>query len=200
MTVENNSVYWICERCNEMNPNERKISCKSCSYQRPADAELMSYAQAEAKIHGDRTGSSQPGGDRTSQKTPKAGPKEPPGPQLNRSVRDPKDALFSLEVIAAPVNPGKIIPLKEGANVLGNNPEKRFENRIDLSTMDVQKRISGAHASISCDGEKIEIRDMHSRNGTVLNQARMEPDKAYSIHDGDKIRIGNLVLKIQKRG
>ena len=55
-------------------------------------------------------------------------------------------------------------------------------------------RISGRHARVWFDGERIHVRDLGSRNGTKINGAPLTGDGEAKI--GDEILLGDLVLRI----
>lgn len=57
--------------------------------------------------------------------------------------------------------------------------------------------VSRRHAVISHhSGEGYTLIDLGSTNGTWLNDQRIKANKAYSIHCGDKIQLGQLVLSV----
>jgi NADPH-dependent 2,4-dienoyl-CoA reductase/sulfur reductase-like enzyme len=53
--------------------------------------------------------------------------------------------------------------------------------------------ISRHHAAITCNNGAYFLRDMGSRNGTFINETRLDPDRAYLLKPRDYIRIGNLI-------
>jgi hypothetical protein len=54
------------------------------------------------------------------------------------------------------------------------------------------RRISGAHAVFHWRGECWELRDLHSRNGTFVNQRRLLPGEAVSLARGTRIAFGDM--------
>jgi hypothetical protein len=52
-------------------------------------------------------------------------------------------------------------------------------------------RISGAHAVFHWRGASWELRDLHSKNGTFVNQRRLEPGEAVAIAKGASIAFGD---------
>lgn len=55
--------------------------------------------------------------------------------------------------------------------------------------------VSRKHATISVDGETVIIRDEGSANGTFVNDQRIEG--AVALSNGDRIRIGQVVMVLQ---
>jgi pSer/pThr/pTyr-binding forkhead associated (FHA) protein len=57
--------------------------------------------------------------------------------------------------------------------------------------------MSGEHFLISCDGKHGRVRDLNSRNGTLLNDRKV---KEATLHDGDRLFAGktNFVVKIDE--
>lgn len=53
--------------------------------------------------------------------------------------------------------------------------------------------ISRHHAAITCANGAYFLRDMGSRNGTFINDTRLDPDRDYLLKPRDYIRIGNLI-------
>jgi NADPH-dependent 2,4-dienoyl-CoA reductase/sulfur reductase-like enzyme len=53
--------------------------------------------------------------------------------------------------------------------------------------------ISRHHAAITCTNGAYFLRDMGSRNGTFINETRLDPDRDYLLKPRDHIRIGNLI-------
>jgi FHA domain len=53
--------------------------------------------------------------------------------------------------------------------------------------------ISRQHAAITCTNGVYFLRDMGSRNGTFINETRLDPDRDYLLKPRDYIHIGNLI-------
>ncbi len=79
---------------------------------------------------------------------------------------------------------GHIHKLAQGTHVIG-----RKENAEVRITDD---GVSRQHAKVRCDGDRVLVEDMGSRNGTYVN-GRMIKD-ATLLHDGDKIQVGRTTV------
>ena len=56
-----------------------------------------------------------------------------------------------------------------------------------------QQSISRHHAAITCANGSYFLRDVGSRNGTYINETRLDPNRDYLLKPRDHIRIGNLM-------
>jgi len=165
--------FWICEKCYAINPSTRVSNCKNCYTKRLETAQLMTHGDAQKAAR-------------------------------NETVRSNVfPSPFSLKVVASRKGIGKEIVLLYGANVLGKQdssadaqPDTHIINLGDYD--DATSAISQIHAVITCRESIATITDLNSKRGTVLNQIFLEPQKAYDIHSGDKIRIAMLVMKVIK--
>jgi pSer/pThr/pTyr-binding forkhead associated (FHA) protein len=83
----------------------------------------------------------------------------------------------------------KAFPLSSSVTVIGRR--KDCDLRIPL--MAVSKR----HCQLILDDETLKIRDLGSRNGTYLNDKRIEEATARA---GDNIKIGPLIFALQING
>lgn len=58
------------------------------------------------------------------------------------------------------------------------------------------KMISRVHCKIIKDNHKLMIMDLNSSNGTYVNQIKLQPQKLYSVKNGDYIRLANSNFKL----
>jgi len=57
--------------------------------------------------------------------------------------------------------------------------------------------VSRRHAVIRhADGNRLDVWDLGSSNGTFLNGTRLNAHRPYKIHDGDEIRLGQMMMKV----
>jgi len=83
--------------------------------------------------------------------------------------------------------PDGAIPLAEGENLIGRDPD--VEIRIDIGG------VSRRHAKIVVDGADVTLEDLSSKNGTYLRGRRIQ--KPTRLAHGDEIRIGHRVARFR---
>jgi hypothetical protein len=76
-------------------------------------------------------------------------------------------------------------PLNEGINKIGRDAA----NSIRL----VNSSVSREHAEIVCEGEKVSLRDLQSRNGVIVNGV---PRKTATLQPGDRLKIGVFEVEL----
>jgi len=76
--------------------------------------------------------------------------------------------------------------------IIGRAPE------VEISIMD--SSISRKHARIVRNGEKVDIYDLGSQNGTVINNVKIRPNFPVELAKEDYIKLGNTVLKFLPAG
>lgn len=54
--------------------------------------------------------------------------------------------------------------------------------------------VSRQHAAISSSDGNFTIEDLHSSNGTWLNENKLEPNQPRALRNGDVIRLGQLII------
>lgn len=86
-------------------------------------------------------------------------------------------------------NDGREIPLKEGVFLIGRSEGCHLRPRSDL--------ISRKHCRIKVtpDGE-VNIKDLKSRNGVVLNGKKIQTMKSTKLKLGDQLQIGKIKLEV----
>ncbi|HMO34765.1 MAG TPA: SpoIIE family protein phosphatase, partial [Gemmatales bacterium] len=85
-----------------------------------------------------------------------------------------------LVVVQGPNGPQRF-ELKKGINVIGRNPESEIVFSVSA--------VSREHARIVYRQDQFYIEDLKSRNLTLLNNLKVEPDKPMPLVHGDKIKI-----------
>ncbi len=76
---------------------------------------------------------------------------------------------------------GTVFPLEAGV-VLGRGSQCSLR----LQDIDASRR----HARAWCQGEKVMVQDLGSRNGTYLNGRPVDSQSPITLADGDVLRIG----------
>ena len=80
------------------------------------------------------------------------------------------------------------IPLSEGENLIGRDYDALV--RID------SPKVSRRHARLTVEGERVWLEDLGSRNGTRLNDQKI--DGKARVADGDRIGFGSFLLVFRK--
>jgi hypothetical protein len=78
----------------------------------------------------------------------------------------------------------RLFPLAIGENVVGRDPQCALTIPSGL--------VSRQHARIAITGEGVTLRDLGSKNGTLVGGRRVEGE--VGLTDGDEIRIGPALL------
>lgn len=86
--------------------------------------------------------------------------------------------------------PSTRIPLPQGSFTIGRSEEvaQHVEESPGVSRAHVEIELSNAHCL---------IRDIGSRNGTVLNEEAMIPYKAYELQEGDTFKIAGIAYTMR---
>jgi DNA-binding winged helix-turn-helix (wHTH) protein len=77
--------------------------------------------------------------------------------------------------------------LREGANIIGREAE------VDVCI--ASEWVSRRHARLQVDGDHAVLEDLGSKNGTLVNGARLSGP--VRLHDGDEIRLGRGVVVLR---
>ena len=72
-----------------------------------------------------------------------------------------------------------------------------FHPDVDLtSNYGVLMGVSRKHAEITLKNGQCFIQDLHSSNGSWLNEKKLVPGNTYPLHNGDQVRLGQLLLLV----
>ncbi len=85
----------------------------------------------------------------------------------------------------------KVIPVPNKVSVIGR--QRNCDFRIPLES------ISRRHCEVQCDNDGVVLRDLGSRNGTLLNGTKIS-DTEQVLHPGDQIKIGPITFILQIDG
>lgn len=78
----------------------------------------------------------------------------------------------------------------------------RFANSDDPTKVDLnpygalQKGVSRAHAQLIMQNEKLYIIDLHSTNGTYINNVRLQPHQPALLHKGKELLLGRMRMQV----
>jgi pSer/pThr/pTyr-binding forkhead associated (FHA) protein len=78
-----------------------------------------------------------------------------------------------------------------------NDPAEHVFPEIDLTGgPGKQYGVSRQHACIFQRGQIVEIQDLASTNGTLLNGERLAPYVSEPLKDGDQLQLGELLIEV----
>jgi hypothetical protein len=102
--------------------------------------------------------------------------------------------VLRLEIDGAPT-PILIYPKAETA--LGRrDPATGTMPDVDLTSFaGYRMGVSRHHAVIRLNNKRLEVYDLGSSNGTLVNGVRLAPHQPYPLRDGDEITLGKMVLR-----
>jgi pSer/pThr/pTyr-binding forkhead associated (FHA) protein len=110
----------------------------------------------------------------------------PAGSKLRLSIEEESKKEFD-------IHQKKVIQFGRSDATSGVTPE------VDLTEQaGYRKGVSRRHAEIRLvEGNRLELWDMGSSNGSFLNGERLISHRAYPLHDGDEIYLGQLKVKVE---
>ncbi len=75
------------------------------------------------------------------------------------------------------------------------SPSRNIYPDLDLTYMDPRAYVSRQHAEVRREDGAYSIVDLGSENGTYINETRLRPNVAYTLHNGDIVRVGRVQLR-----
>jgi pSer/pThr/pTyr-binding forkhead associated (FHA) protein len=89
---------------------------------------------------------------------------------------------------------GKFWPLRSGRTVLGR---AGVENEASVALQDASA--SARHAVVQGDPSTGQafVEDAGSRNGTFVNEQKLEKGVQRQLHDNDRLRLGSITLVVK---
>ena len=86
---------------------------------------------------------------------------------------------------------GRRFPLHEGVNLVG---------RENGDVLLMEPTVSRRHGEIVVMGDRVEVRDLGSTNGTQVDGAPVSPGAAARLRNGSAVRFGNAVFRFEGEG
>ena len=86
-------------------------------------------------------------------------------------------------------------PIPAGESILGRKFEESDAN-IQIQEYDMEG-ISRYHCDIKNTDEILEIKDVGSKNGTYINNEKIEPHKFHKLNNLDNLTLGNCTLEVK---
>jgi len=94
--------------------------------------------------------------------------------------------------------------IPNGNSVVGRKFEDSMVGRrLDKSGATIQieeygmEGISRYHCQLENHEEILRIRDSGSKNGTYINNEKMDPHKLYQLNNSDLLRLGDCTLEVK---
>lgn len=93
----------------------------------------------------------------------------------------------------------ELINMKNGMHIPLNKGETRIGRKKQFSDVTIENRsVSGKHAVITIREGTITVRDVGSRNGTYIDDAKIQSDFEIIVHENNKITFSNETFIIRK--
>lgn len=89
--------------------------------------------------------------------------------------------------------------LREGEIIVGRvNPDTGEHPDVDLAAFGAADAgVSRKHVCLTFDNNVVRVSDLNSANFTYLNGYKLIPHQPRILRDGDELRLGQLVLRVQ---
>jgi predicted component of type VI protein secretion system len=94
---------------------------------------------------------------------------------------------IQLKVLAGS-SEGKLIPVTQEKFLIGRSDECQLRPKSDS--------ISRRHCALVQKEERLLLIDLKSRNGTIVNDKKLDPAKAKVLKHGDRIQVGKLQFEV----
>ena len=89
-------------------------------------------------------------------------------------------------------------PLRDSSVLIGRRGGEQPVD-LDLDFYDPEGYVSRNHARITMERRRYLVTDLGSANGTYVNDERIAPRQPRPLRQGDRIRLGHIVLRFQIR-
>lgn len=57
--------------------------------------------------------------------------------------------------------------------------------------------VGDRHCALFLDGDHVEVKDLGSQAGTILNGRKLKPSISTPLHNGDRLQIGPLIFEVE---
>ncbi len=102
--------------------------------------------------------------------------------------------------VVEPVRAAWEMPVAHSPMMLGRaSAAEEYYPDFDMTFYDEGDYVSRRHARITKGRGGYFIADLGSSNGTTLNGQILEPNRAYLLHNGDRIKVGLVVIQFWLR-
>lgn len=94
-----------------------------------------------------------------------------------------------------------LVQIQSTSITIGRHSTTPDQPDIDLLTLQAGNHgVSRIHARIHLNEEGWFLEDLHSTNGTWLNDEQLEPETLYPLESGDHLRFGQFACSIRFSG
>jgi pSer/pThr/pTyr-binding forkhead associated (FHA) protein len=97
------------------------------------------------------------------------------------------------------LNTGRLVECPRYNKVIIGRSDPTIEETPDIDlTQDkaAELGVSRRHASLTFRDDQVFLTDLGSTNRTFINRKPLQREQPYEIHNGDEIRLGNIILKV----
>lgn len=102
--------------------------------------------------------------------------------------------------VVEPVRAAWEMPVARSPMLLGRASEAEgYQPEFDMTFYDEGDYVSRRHARISKGRAGYFLTDLGSSNGTTINGHSLSPDRAYLLRNGDRIKVGLVVIRFLLR-
>lgn len=110
------------------------------------------------------------------------------------STRFARDMILRLEIEGS--STPLLVPFRHELALGRRDPSTGNMPEIDLTAFAAYRLgVSRRHAVLKADGEKLEVYDLGSSNGTAINGNKLAPHQPHILRDGDMIVLGKMVMR-----
>jgi len=110
-----------------------------------------------------------------------------PAPLPEKPVTPTAPLIFALLVRSGDLS-GRTFRLNQSPMTVGRNPASDIVIRHETTSWN--------HAIFKQEDMKWFVKDVGSRNGTRLNDNRLEPNQPYPLQVGDQLKFGDTLLEV----
>jgi pSer/pThr/pTyr-binding forkhead associated (FHA) protein len=90
------------------------------------------------------------------------------------------------------------VPLTKPIRLGRIDPREGVYPDVDLTAdLAMEHGVSREHACIFQRGNVVEVEDLASTNGTLLNGTRLAPYLPVSLKNGDRLHLGKLLIEVR---
>jgi hypothetical protein len=110
------------------------------------------------------------------------------------STRFTREMILRLEIEGS--STPLLVPFRHELALGRRDPSTGNMPEIDLTAFAAYRLgVSRRHAILKADGEKLEVYDLGSSNGTAINGNKLAPHQPHILRDGDMIVLGKMVMR-----